>query len=492
MPVSDWPNDVDHGVLAGAGLVDARAAMSESLRLLHELRDASISLGDALVRAGFTPDAWREPDAMLAEFTDQLPGITVDALLAHLTEFAASRGPQWLAGDGAALDDFEREVRALAAIARPLRALARREQLAPPADRSGLPLGRALADAGVGAQLDRLARSLQQLAELAPHLAPLTRDGVVSAAYDDAPTVVRDTVSSAVYDDAPTVVKDAAYDDAPTVLADAAPTLQAGPALALAAPVLVEPLAAHAQPQDDATIVSAPRRPGGTAPVIPVEDDGAADAPTFVTNRQFPEARPDAPTVPAWQPHRPVPIWPGDDPPTRTVLGRRPRPRTLVLLAALLVGAVGLAMALGNVWSALNAGGQATLTSAQSTALAGQLARAATATHAMPTPTLAPPTLVPATPVPVVPARLAVAPTTLVLPCPSQGGAALTLTDSGGQGLSWRAVPSGGVVLSAYAGTLDPGSSTTVMVYAASYQRGAISIRWSGGSVRVGYKVSCH
>lgn len=451
MSVSDWSDGEDQRARSEVDGVDARAAMSESLRLLHELRDATIALGDSLVRAGLPSDAWRQPDALLAEISGQSSLDTVDALLSQLTEFAASSGPQWLAGDGASLDDFEHEARTLASIARPLRAVARRERLAPPSDRSPLPFGRALADAHVGAHLDRVAQTLQRLFDLAPLLAPLPPEAQPSAAHDPVPAFAEEPVP------------------------------------ALVAPMRAEAVAAPGPLNDETTIA---RVSAGPTPAIPIEDDGAADAPTYVTNGQSFAARHDAPTVPAWRARGPVPVWPRSDPLTSTVLRRR-RP-ALLLLVVLLVGAGALGLAVGLTLPTLGSGGQPPLTSAQSTALAGQLARAATLTHTLPTPTIGSPTPASPTAVPLRPAQLSVAPSHIILPCPGRGDVSLTLSNSGDQSLTWQASISTGVVLSSYLGTLDPHGSTTITVNAVSFQRGTITFTWGGGAVQVSYRVACH
>jgi hypothetical protein len=173
MPVNDWPTDVNPGDRATQDVAAARAAMAEAKWLLGELHDGANELGDALAAAGFSPRAWRSDDARLAELGDQLPDVTVDALFSRLAEFTADSGPAWLAGDGEALDDFEHEVLVLAGVMRPLRVVAQRQRLTPPSRRGRLPLERALGDGRVGAQLDRLVRTLRLLVELAPQLEPV-------------------------------------------------------------------------------------------------------------------------------------------------------------------------------------------------------------------------------------------------------------------------------------------------------------------------------
>ncbi len=101
-------------------------------------------------------------------------------------------------------------------------------------------------------------------------------------------------------------------------------------------------------------------------------------------------------------------------------------------------------------------------------------------------------TAVPPTPVPG-PAHLVVSPTSVVLAC---GGANVTLTvsDTGGQALTWHASVSGNAVLSATSGWVGPRSSGTLDAHARGAQHGSGTIDFTsnGGNGTVTYKVSCH
>jgi hypothetical protein len=467
MPVSDWPDPetprdgqgVRPAGAAAVGDLDPRAAMRQARRLLRDLHAAATDLGDALVRAGFAPSAWREPDALLSELAGEFPDVTVDALLTRLAEFGAGTGPYWLAGDGPALDDLEREARMLASVIRPLRALAQRERMTPPAGRSPEPLPRALGDVRVGVQLDRLARDLQALTDLAPALAPLPPGETLGP--DDAPPA-----------------------EAAPPLDDLSATVPAAGLAAWPAPARLEP-AARPLPETVLTSWEAPPivpvASAFTPGAIPIEGGEEPDGPTYLMNGELPDAPPDAPTVPFWR---------QDEKPPRSVLGQRPHKWALVLLtaAALVAGTVLVTFASGTVFPAMQPAAHATPAGVKGTAVAGGLARAT------PSPSPAPPTPVPptATPIPIPDAMLAVSPTSLTLPCPGRGGAAMTLANTGGRTLTWTASAQGSVLLSANGGTLDPGASARVTAYATGVQRGTITFRWSGGSVQVGFKVSCH
>jgi hypothetical protein len=98
--------------------------------------------------------------------------------MARLTAFAQDTESIWLAGDGAVLDAFAHEVRVLAAAVEPLGALAKRQRTLTAAAARGQrslkqALEQALQDGRVVAQLERLVRSLHELLELVPHLAPM-------------------------------------------------------------------------------------------------------------------------------------------------------------------------------------------------------------------------------------------------------------------------------------------------------------------------------
>jgi hypothetical protein len=129
------------------------------------------------------------------------------------------------------------------------------------------------------------------------------------------------------------------------------------------------------------------------------------------------------------------------------------------------------------------AGGAKSLTSAQATATATPARQATpspTRTAASPTPDL-------------VPAHLAVSPSSVVLPC-SGASVTLTVSDTGGQALTWHASVSGSAVLSATSGAVSPHSTGTVGVHASGGQRGSGTIVFTsnGGRDTVSYKVSCH
>jgi hypothetical protein len=182
MPVSEWPAedpyppapfDTTGADQAPEALTADAALVREAQHLLAELQEATRGLGDAFARAGFAPGAWHSADTHLSALSDQLPTISLEALLTRLGEFAGDMGPAWLADGGEALDEFAHEVTVLLETSRPLRALAQRQRLTPSVARGRLPLERALGDVRVGTQLDRLARTLGQLAEVAELLEPL-------------------------------------------------------------------------------------------------------------------------------------------------------------------------------------------------------------------------------------------------------------------------------------------------------------------------------
>jgi hypothetical protein len=161
------------------------------------------------------------------------------------------------------------------------------------------------------------------------------------------------------------------------------------------------------------------------------------------------------------------------------VLPRHARVLALGSAAVLLVsGALTLALMHGRVPPA---GGAKSLTSAQATATpARQATPSPTRTAASPTPVL-------------VPAHLAVSPSSVVLPC-SGASVTLTVSDTGGQALTWHANVSGNAVLSATSGDVSPHSTGTVGVHAGGGQRGSGTIVFTsnGGRDTVSYKVSCH
>jgi hypothetical protein len=481
MPVSDWPDEpiaprpdnASSGIALGQS--DPRATLRQALHLLHEIHLATTALGDAFVRAGLAPSAWRESDSVLSELTSQFPDVTLDALLTRLAEFAAGTGPAWLAGDGPALDDFERETHLLDDTVRPLRALAQRERLQPPTERAWQPLLRSLADVRVGVQLDRLSRSLHALSDLAPLLVPLPPD--------ESP----DTLAG----------EDMTVNEVPSP--SAAPDLPHHPPPAATPPQPAAPqdpvtLAAYAPaPPADAQPMGPPAAPEpGQVPTlggIPIEGDAYdPDAPTWLSSGHATEASSDAPTVPVWPTGTPPP--PGRA--IRTILGQRPRTWGLVLAtaAALMLGTLALTMGAHALLppAALI---QPPISAARATQTASQLARAATAAaptpvRPAPTPTQAAPTPAPAA------ANLVVSPMSLVLPCPGKGTVTLTLSNTGGQSLTWYVSPTIGVTLSAYAGVVNPGALTDISVAATATQRGYIRFHSNGGSPQVLYRVSCH
>jgi hypothetical protein len=152
------------------------AQLHDAERLLGELREATNGLGGALTAVGFPPPAWRAPEARLSTLSAQLPKVTLGTLMARLTAFAQDTESIWLAGDGAMLDAFVHDV--LAAAVEPLGALAKRQRTLTAAAARGQrslkqALEQALQDGRVVAQLERLVRSLHELLELVPHLAPM-------------------------------------------------------------------------------------------------------------------------------------------------------------------------------------------------------------------------------------------------------------------------------------------------------------------------------
>jgi hypothetical protein len=175
-----------------------------------------------------------------------------------------------------------------------------------------------------------------------------------------------------------------------------------------------------------------------------------------------------------------APRWAGSGLLGRVWPRRHVRIVALGLVAGLLVLVVSGALALTHARRL--PGGTGSLTSAQALA---------TATHrrsGTPSPAR---TAVPPTPVPG-PAHLAVSPASVVLPC---SGATLTVSDTGGQALTWHASVSGSAVLSATSGWVGPHSSGTLGAHSQGQPQhgpGAIVFTSNGGTATVTYKVSCH
>lgn len=448
MPVRDWPDDDDD---AGASVaqrmeqMDPTEKMRRARLLLRDLLAASRHLGDALVQAGLAPERWRDPDARLSELDRQAPDITLDALLTRLAEFAAELGPALLAGGGEALDDFERDVHALGDVLRPLRALAQRERLKPRTERDGAAIWRALSDVRVGVVLDRLTRVLRELDGLAPRLRALSAEQWQAL-------------------DAALAAEEAAA-DAPTVAPARGPSSSAlGPA--------------GGSLGAEATVPLAYRLPDA----IPDEAPGDPDAPTYLSAGWLPDARSNEPTVPVgpvpgapWARSRTAaPLW----------LGQRPRKWGLLLATALalLVGTAVLTLFTRPDLLSIVPNGTPTLTSAQSTSAAGQLAREPTATVTpRPTPTITP------SPAASLPAKLTASPNPLTL-CPLNGPTTLTLTNTGGRATTWTASASNGATVAPRSGALQPGERAELSVSSFGATRGTITIRWSGGSLKDSFR----
>jgi hypothetical protein len=214
-----------------------------------------------------------------------------------------------------------------------------------------------------------------------------------------------------------------------------------------------------------------PREPG----ILPAEpEQDASGAPEWLVRlrgrREKAHIAPDAPPERGKVPRR---LLQG------MVLPRHARVLALGSAAVLLVsGALALMHA-----RVPPAGGAKSLTSAQATATttpARQATPSSTQTAASPTPVL-------------VPAHLAVSPSSVVLPC-SGASVTLTVSDTGGQALTWYASVSGSAVLAATSGDVSPHSTGTVGVHASGGQRGSGTIVFTsnGGRDTVSYKVSCH
>lgn len=156
-----------------AALGDPRLVMEEVVRLVGDLRLSAHRLGDAIAGAGFSAREWRGDDARLFLLSDQLPDITVDALITRLAEFSAANGPAWLHGGASDIARFTDEVEILYGVVRPLRTVAHRLRMLPVRRRDTEPLELALGSARVGTPLDLVAGALRDLDTLSPYLVPL-------------------------------------------------------------------------------------------------------------------------------------------------------------------------------------------------------------------------------------------------------------------------------------------------------------------------------
>lgn len=157
-----------------AALDDPLQVMAEVVRLVQDLHRAATRLGDAIAKAGLPAREWRDAECRLLLLADQVPDITLDALITRLAEFAADLGPHWLHGTREDIARFSDEVAILYGVARPLRTVAQRLRMMPARDRGDLPIERAFGDARVGTPLDRVAALLRDLESLAPFIEPLT------------------------------------------------------------------------------------------------------------------------------------------------------------------------------------------------------------------------------------------------------------------------------------------------------------------------------
>ncbi|MEO7003178.1 MAG: hypothetical protein ABI068_15300 [Ktedonobacterales bacterium] len=159
-----------------AALGDPRLVMRETLALVDDLRRCVKTLGDALVSAGLPARAWLGDDAMLDLLSGRLPALTIDDFLTALAEFAADTGPHLLHGGADDLASFADEVAQFREDSHTLRMVAQRQRYLRGAERDDLPLALALADARLGAPLDKLTGALRDLEALLPFLIPLTPD----------------------------------------------------------------------------------------------------------------------------------------------------------------------------------------------------------------------------------------------------------------------------------------------------------------------------
>lgn len=157
-------------------LADPRLVMEEVVRLLGELHRASTRLGDAIVVAGMPARDWRSTAARLDAISNEFPAVTLDDLLTRLAEFSASTGILWLRGGPAELDRFQDETGILHDVVKPLRSFGQRQRMLPARERGEEPLWKALGDPRVGTPLDLVAKTLRDLVDLDPFIAPVSAD----------------------------------------------------------------------------------------------------------------------------------------------------------------------------------------------------------------------------------------------------------------------------------------------------------------------------
>jgi hypothetical protein len=156
-----------------AALGDRVQVMAEVVELVERVRVANTKLGDALVSAGLPARTWLSPNCELSLLSDQLPDVSLDALITRLAEFTAGTGPTWLRGGLAEIERFNDEASILAEVVRSLRLVAQRQRMLAPRERGDLAMLRALGDGRVGTQLDRMSAALRDLESLAPYIAPV-------------------------------------------------------------------------------------------------------------------------------------------------------------------------------------------------------------------------------------------------------------------------------------------------------------------------------
>jgi|GEM_PF-1851686 len=434
MPVSDWPSDVPPGRPPKQQYDAIRAKQGEALSLLADLHAATQGFSDALVRAGFPASAWRSGSAVLADLSDQLPEITLDTLLTRISEFAAGTGPEWLMGDDDALDDFEHEVRMLTPLARALRTVAQRQRLKPSAERGPHPLNRAMGDAGVGIQIDRLARSLRWLEDVAPQLVPLPPEP------EPAPEPAAPPVPPARQEDP---------------RAEAAPPVSGPPQAREELPT--QPLAEPGMRTESEA--------GASARVLPFISMLGARASQLRQSNAFVRL-----------------LWPRDR-----------RMWVVGLVGMLLIGTLSGVLAFASHQPPAAPSGSTAQRVTQGLAPTATALPRPTPTIT-PYHQIVPPS-VPATPMATAtasPAHLTVSPTSIVLAC-SGISVTLTLSDTGAQPLAWKAAAASNEILSATSGSLDAHSSGTITVHASGPRHGPSTITFTsdGGTVTVTDKVSC-